>query len=178
MNTRDRPYYSKHYYQGGYEYDFIDEPSRYECGICLLCQRDPHQTSCGHRFCQSCLVTWLTQGRTCPHDNNNISLLDIFPDTIAHREIQQLRVSCPHCTLAYSLADIESHITSCHRSSEPELGVTESSVCPQCGELLSQEQSGHPRHLVCPKEPVSCAFTNIGCTNKIYRKDMQVRSLL
>ena len=38
--------------QGGYDYDFVDfesHRSRFECPICLLCQRDPHQTSCGHR---------------------------------------------------------------------------------------------------------------------------------
>jgi hypothetical protein len=39
-----------HYVQGGYDYDFVaDLDSRFECPICLLCQRDPHQTSCGHR---------------------------------------------------------------------------------------------------------------------------------
>ncbi len=40
---------SRHYYQGGYDYDFADDASRFECPICLMCQRDPHQTSCGHR---------------------------------------------------------------------------------------------------------------------------------
>ena len=42
--------------QGGYDYDFVDfesQRSRFECPICLLCQRDPHQTSCGHRSVDS-----------------------------------------------------------------------------------------------------------------------------
>ncbi len=63
---------SRHYYQGGYDYDFVDTEQvarNFECPICLLCQRDPHQTSCGHRFCYSCILTWLNEGRTCPKDN-------------------------------------------------------------------------------------------------------------
>lgn len=60
----------RHYFQGGYDFDFVDDLDRkYECPICLLCQRNPHQTSCGHRFCYSCIITWLNEGRTCPKDN-------------------------------------------------------------------------------------------------------------
>ena len=59
-----------HYFQGGYDYEFVENiDSKHECPICLLCQRDPHQTSCGHRFCHSCILTWLNEGKTCPHDN-------------------------------------------------------------------------------------------------------------
>ena len=84
------------YLQGGYDYDFVDfesQRSRFECPICLLCQRDPHQTSCGHRFCYSCIITWLNEGRTCPKDNSSLGEGDIFPDAMAHREILQLSVS-------------------------------------------------------------------------------------
>ena len=59
---------------GGYEYDFVNEHEwrRHECPICLACLRDPHQTSCGHRFCYTCILTWLSEGKTCPHDNCTI----------------------------------------------------------------------------------------------------------
>ena len=41
----------KHYYQGGYDYQFVEPlDPKYECPICLLCQRDPYQTTCGHRY--------------------------------------------------------------------------------------------------------------------------------
>ena len=59
--------------QGGYDYDFIEElEHRLECSICLLALRDPYQTSCGHRFCYSCIITWINEGRTCPHDNSSL----------------------------------------------------------------------------------------------------------
>ena len=59
-----------HYFQGGYDYDFIKElDHRLECSICLLCMRDPYKTSCGHIFCYSCILTWINEGRKCPHDN-------------------------------------------------------------------------------------------------------------
>ena len=171
-------YYSQHYYQGGYQYTFVDDPSQYECPICLLCQRDPQQTVCGHRFCRSCLVTWLTEGKTCPHDNTNITLANIFPDTFANREILQLRVECPHCGLVCSLSDCESHIPSCHLKPRLEPGVTESPSCPECGELLHlQHQPEHHqdshRRLVCPHTQVACSFATIGCTEKILRRESE-----
>ncbi len=62
---------SRHYVQGGYDYEFAEEfdRDRFECPICLLCQNEPYQTSCGHRFCYSCILTWLREGKTCPKDN-------------------------------------------------------------------------------------------------------------
>ena len=162
---------SRHYYQGGYEYNFLEElPHQFECPICLLCQRDPHQTSCGHRFCLSCLLTWLTEGKTCPHDNTEISPADIFPDTIAHREIQQLAVRCGECEVVLTLAEYEAHLANCHQRLEPE-----SSTCPQCGDLLQEEVLASHRDLVCPNQHLACPFTSIGCTQRIQRKDVQVR---
>ena len=46
------------------------------------------------RFCYSCIITWLNEGRTCPKDNSSLGEGDIFPDAMAHREILQLSVSC------------------------------------------------------------------------------------
>ena len=39
-------------------YDELFEPPvepNYECPICFMCLRNPVQTTCGHRFCKSCI---------------------------------------------------------------------------------------------------------------------------
>ena len=163
---------SQHYYQGGYQYTFVDDPAKFECPICLLCQRDPQQTVCGHRFCRSCLLTWLSEGKTCPHDNTNITLADIFPDTIANREILQLRVECPHCGLVCTLAESQSHLTSCQLRPSLEPGVTESLSCPECGDLLPLLPLHHQElHLVCPNALVACSFAHLGCSEKMSRRE-------
>ena len=40
----------------GYD-ELFDPPVQadYECPICMMCLRDPIQTACGHRFCNSCI---------------------------------------------------------------------------------------------------------------------------
>lgn len=42
----------------GYDFEFLNElSSEHECPICLLAIRKPVQTtSCGHRFCEDCLL--------------------------------------------------------------------------------------------------------------------------
>ena len=67
-------YNHRNRFLGGYAYDFVNEHQwkQHECPICLCCLRDPHQTSCGHRFCYTCILTWLNEGNTCPHDNCTI----------------------------------------------------------------------------------------------------------
>ena len=50
-----------------------------------------------HRFCHSCIMTWLSEGRTCPDDNTTLTPDHIFPDSIARREIQQLSVRLALC---------------------------------------------------------------------------------
>ncbi|XP_026326999.1 TNF receptor-associated factor 2-like [Hyposmocoma kahamanoa] len=70
--------------------------SRYECPVCLNWLRDPVITTCGHKFCKSCITSWLQNSGHCPIDNINLSMkVDIFPDNYTKREIQEQRMSCP-----------------------------------------------------------------------------------
>ncbi|CAG9791788.1 unnamed protein product [Diatraea saccharalis] len=92
--------------------------SRYECPVCLNWLRDPVITTCGHKFCKSCITSWLQNSGHCPIDNINLSMkVDIFPDNYTKREIQEQRMSCPFadkgCTLKVTPLDLDAHIANC-----------------------------------------------------------------
>ena len=41
---------------GGHRIEFVKKPDdRLKCQICNLVLRVPFQTSCGHRYCESCI---------------------------------------------------------------------------------------------------------------------------
>ena len=124
------------------------------------------------RFCYSCLITWLSEGRTCPEDNTPLNVEDIFPDTIADREIQQLRVRCAgdECEHVSSVHDYHHHQSQCHLIQKTS---SESVTCPQCGELLDQSHDHRHKTLICPNVKVACMFASAGCERKVARKDVQ-----
>lgn len=39
------------------DYKFVESlEERYKCAYCHLVLHNPHQTGCGHRFCQQCIL--------------------------------------------------------------------------------------------------------------------------
>ncbi|XP_045533933.1 TNF receptor-associated factor 6 [Papilio machaon] len=95
--------------------------SRYECPVCLNWLRDPVITTCGHKFCKSCITSWLQNSGHCPIDNINLSMkVDIFPDNYTKREIQEQRMSCPFaakgCNVKVTPLDLDAHIASCEHN--------------------------------------------------------------
>lgn len=92
--------------------------SRYECAICMNWLNEPVLTSCGHRFCKSCLHSWLrNKSQWCPMDNKKITDKDIFPDNYTKREIEQIQLKCPHlgmgCDYVSSPLEMERHKFNC-----------------------------------------------------------------
>ncbi len=55
---------------GGYDYQFVEEPSDdLKCLICLCVARDPQQHGeggCGKIYCKSCIDKYKTKNRDCP----------------------------------------------------------------------------------------------------------------
>ena len=48
------------------DFDFVFEDEllpQHKCPICLLAMRNPVQTKCGHRFCESCLLESFNSAR-------------------------------------------------------------------------------------------------------------------
>ncbi|ODM96721.1 TNF receptor-associated factor 6 [Orchesella cincta] len=103
---------------GGYDYDLVDgTDTRYECPICLLSLRDPVLTTCGHRFCSSCINQWVTgENGKCPVDSVSLSHENIFPDNFTRREVLQTNVKCPNtgCTSVHPIGEMEKHIETAH----------------------------------------------------------------
>lgn len=97
--------------------DYLD--SRYECAICIHWLNEPVLTSCGHRFCKSCLNSWLrNHNQCCPLDNKQLSSeIDIFPDNYTRREIDQIKFKCPNsplgCAVVASPLDVDKHLPTC-----------------------------------------------------------------
>ncbi|TNN62102.1 TNF receptor-associated factor 4 [Liparis tanakae] len=51
----------------GFDYKFLEKPKRrFQCPLCSKAMREPVQVStCGHRFCDTCLQEFLSSPHTC-----------------------------------------------------------------------------------------------------------------
>ncbi|XP_043212115.1 TNF receptor-associated factor 6-like [Amphibalanus amphitrite] len=142
----------------GYDFEF-DPPleAKYECPICLMCQRDCVQTSCGHKFCGPCILAWLRREREqCPQDNQPLTENDIYPDNYTRREILQLRVHCPNsksgCPTLVELANVDRHLTECEYQIVP---------CPnRCSMRTMKREIADHCQSSCLRRLVNCSLCN------------------
>ncbi|CAL8119900.1 unnamed protein product [Orchesella dallaii] len=138
---------------GGYDYELVDgTDSRYECPICLLCLRDPVLTTCGHRFCSSCINQWVTgENGKCPVDSVSLSHENIFPDNFTRREVMQCNAKCPMtgCTTVHKIVDMEKHIETTHMGGAATNGGGALLECPykEVGCVVPLRQDQFERHL-------------------------------
>ncbi|XP_038213525.1 TNF receptor-associated factor 6-like [Zerene cesonia] len=127
--------------------------SRYECPVCLNWLRDPVITTCGHKFCKSCITSWLQNSGHCPIDNINLSMkVDIFPDNYTKREIQEQRMSCPFaskgCTVKVTPLDLDTHISTCEFN-QPEASTQHNVKTPcsfkavGCSEMFDNQEDAN-----------------------------------
>lgn len=134
--------------------DHTDPDGRYLCAICINWLNEPVLTSCGHRFCKSCLSSWLGPERQwCPMDNEKISgEQDVFPDNFTRREIEQIKLKCPNanlgCDLVASPIEVERHRYNCpYRTNED----SAEEKCPfasiKCDFVARPETNGLEVHL-------------------------------
>ncbi|XP_007451385.1 PREDICTED: TNF receptor-associated factor 5 isoform X2 [Lipotes vexillifer] len=79
------------------EYQFVEQlEERYRCAFCRSVLHNPHQTGCGHRFCQHCIVSLreLNAVPLCPVDKEVIKSQEVFKDNCCKREVLNLYVFC------------------------------------------------------------------------------------
>ncbi|XP_068141104.1 TNF receptor-associated factor 6 [Drosophila tropicalis] len=146
-------------HDGETDADYPD--SRYECAICIDWLNEPVLTSCGHRFCKSCLNDWLqNHNQCCPLDNKHLSTdQDIFPDNYTRREIEQLKHKCPNspmgCSLIASPIELNRHLPTCPYRRQ------QSEHHPQDLEVDQQQREK------CPFASIKCDFVGRPETNQL-----------
>ncbi|CAG5135015.1 unnamed protein product [Candidula unifasciata] len=152
----------------GYDCDFIIPPEpRYECPICLLVLREPHQTKCGHRFCKDCIITSLRDSSNrCPIDNESLSESDVYPDNFAKREILNFSIRCPNfksgCDKIIPLGKLQNHLEECYFALVP---------CPlKCSREVPRCDLDSHLNNSCENRNVTCEH----CSKNMEAKDFEV----
>ncbi|XP_044940625.1 TNF receptor-associated factor 5 isoform X3 [Mustela putorius furo] len=101
------------------EYWFVEQlEERYKCAFCRSVLHNPHQTGCGHRFCQHCILSLreLNAVPLCPVDKEVIRSQEVFKDNCCKREVLNLYVYCknaPGCNAKIILGRYQDHLQQC-----------------------------------------------------------------
>ncbi|XP_066477773.1 TNF receptor-associated factor 5 [Tiliqua scincoides] len=144
---------------------------RYKCTYCHLVLHNPHQTGCGHRFCQRCIVSLreLNAVPVCPVDKDVIKAQEVFKDNCCKREVLNLQVFCrnsPACNAKISLGRYQDHLQQC---------LFESTECTNegCSEKILQKDLKDHLSLQCNYRKQLCQYCNqpvISINLKIHEK--------
>lgn len=101
------------------EYHFVELlREHYKCARCRAVLHNPHQTGCGHRFCQRCILELreLNTVALCPVDKEVIKSQEVFRDNCCRREVLNLYVYCknaPECSAKIILGRYQEHLQQC-----------------------------------------------------------------
>ena len=82
-------------YEAVFEYEAEGLDNRYSCPVCLAVLRQPVQTKCGHRFCNSCFRGSIAYVNTCSF---------LYLRTKLQFETSQLKWGVHECDLNYFFA--------------------------------------------------------------------------
>nr|XP_058957789.1 TNF receptor-associated factor 3-like [Pocillopora verrucosa] len=149
----------------GYTCDCICEDgksidAKYLCPYCEKVLRDPFQTSCGHRYCKTCVEPLLRSPfPKCVVDGEEIG--ETFEDKFAQREILSLPVQCANhcdsCDWSGELGQLEKHEAQCPYAKVP-------CVHSSCGTLARRDDLS--RHLMkdCIFREQQCGYCSIKTT--------------
>ncbi|XP_069624650.1 TNF receptor-associated factor 5 [Ranitomeya imitator] len=146
------------------EYVFVETlQERYKCASCHLVLHNPHQTGCGHRFCEKCMLSLkeLYEIPQCPMDKENIKIQEIFKDNCCKREVLNLLVYCrnaPDCDVKVSLGRFQDHLGQC---------LYETITCTNTGchdKVIRKDLDNHVT-TQCQQRDETCAYCNKSMTS-------------
>nr|XP_058940193.1 TNF receptor-associated factor 3-like [Pocillopora verrucosa] len=132
------------------------------CSSCEKVLRDPVQTSCGHRYCKTCVEPLSRSSSSkCLVDDEDIGEQKIFEDKFAQREILSLPVQCANhcdgCDWSGELGQLEKHESQC-------LYAKIQCVHPGCSAMVRKNDL--PQHLVeeCSCREQQCQYCEVKIT--------------
>lgn len=154
------------------EYVFVETlQERYKCASCHLVLHNPHQTGCGHRFCEKCILCLkeLHEIPQCPIDKEIIKSQEIFKDNCCKREVLNLLVYCrnaPDCDVKVSLGRFQDHLGQC---------LYEMAMCSNTGCHDKVIRKDLENHLTtqCKLRDETCAY----CKKSMTSVDLQIHTL-
>ncbi|XP_072504013.1 TNF receptor-associated factor 5 isoform X2 [Notamacropus eugenii] len=164
------------------EYQFVEPlEERYKCASCHSVLHNPHQTGCGHRFCDNCILSLreLNAVSICPVDKEIIKPQEVFKDNCCKREVLNLQVFCknaPHCAAKMILGRFQDHLLQClfqsvqcsneccqervlRKDLKDHLGFHcqfREEMCPYCKKDIVVINLQNHKEKFCPDYPVSC----------------------
>ncbi|XP_052073871.1 TNF receptor-associated factor 4-like isoform X1 [Mytilus californianus] len=153
----------------GYSEGFVDKlRKRCYCSICGLPMKNPVMiTTCGHRFCESCLQEFLSTGVfRCPEDDKAIDYAQIYPDEELTSEVMNSLTRCRYvkegCRWVDKLQNLQAHLDQCR---------FEAISCPnKCSAFLSRLDLDDHLDYTCPKRFVQCEHCNQQFPGELFEK--------
>ncbi|XP_064398235.1 TNF receptor-associated factor 4-like [Halichondria panicea] len=148
---------------GGYDYQFVEEPSdNLKCLICLCVARDPQQHGnggCGKIYCKSCIDQYMMINDKCP---NCRKVITTFKDERSNRDIQSLKVKCTNhtngCQWVGELRHVDEHPNTCVYVKLPcpnDCGDGSEIVLIEATQFFRKDLQKHLKD-ECPRRQYSC----------------------
>ncbi|KAK1329336.1 hypothetical protein QTO34_011519 [Cnephaeus nilssonii] len=174
------------------EYRFVEQlEERYKCAFCRSVLHNPHQTGCGHRFCQHCILALreLNAVPLCPVDKE---VIKSHEDHLLQCLFQAVPCSNESCRQLVLRKDLKEHLSAdCPFREEKciyckkevvviNLQNHEENLCPEypvpcpnkCLHVIPRTEVD--KHLaVCPEAEQDCPFKHYGCPVKGKRLNLQ-----
>uniref|UniRef100_A0A8C4L6S9 TNF receptor-associated factor n=1 Tax=Equus asinus asinus TaxID=83772 RepID=A0A8C4L6S9_EQUAS len=174
------------------EYRFVEQlEERYKCAFCHSVLHNPHQTGCGHRFCQHCILSLreLNAVPLCPVDKEVIKSQE---DHLQQCLFQAVQCSNEHCQESVLRKNLKEHLSAYCQFREEKclyckkdvvvinLQNHEENMCPEypvscpnkCLQIIPRTEVDE--HLaVCPEAEQDCPFKQYGCPVKDKRGNLQ-----
>lgn len=121
------------------------------CPICGDLFENPQIDTCGHTFCQACILEFLQSARKCPISKLEQKRKDLTPNNTVRSLVLALKASCPQnrqgCSWLGMLGEIPQHLLQC------DFAIVECDF--ECNEVVQRSQlNEHTK--VCLFRPVTC----------------------